>query len=82
MIHRVAIHSFEQEVRAIRVLDQVGGTFSGAGTSENPLLFVNDAQCKALIEANVISPQRQGGQRPWPEKGKQEGKTLKRCLPL
>jgi hypothetical protein len=56
MNHWIRIDDLEQYARAIHVLDEVGGTFSGVGSAPNRMLVVTDAQYKALVEAKVISP--------------------------
>jgi hypothetical protein len=54
MGHAVHIHSQEQYIDALRVLDDVGGTWQGIGTSSDPVLLLTDAQYKALLEAGVV----------------------------
>jgi hypothetical protein len=49
----VPIRSREQYIKAIEVLDRVGGTWHGVG-DEDRYLLVNLAQYKALLEANVV----------------------------
>jgi hypothetical protein len=47
------IHSQEQYIQALRVLDKVGGTWQGIGPSSAPVLLLTDAQYQALVEAGV-----------------------------
>jgi hypothetical protein len=49
----VPIKNREQYIKAIEVLDRVGGTWQGVGQTEWHLL-VTPAQYKALVEANVV----------------------------
>jgi hypothetical protein len=51
----VPIKNREQYIRAIEVLDRVGGTWQGVGQDEWTLL-VSEAQFKALVEAKVATP--------------------------
>jgi hypothetical protein len=46
--------SREQYLKAIEVLDRVGGMYQGVGRDEMSLL-VNEAQYKALVEAGVVN---------------------------
>lgn len=55
MGHAVHIHSREQEIEALRVLNKVGGTWRGIGTSSDPIMLLTDAQYNALVEAGVVS---------------------------
>ena len=52
----VPITSREQYIKAIEVLDRVGGTWQGVG-QEEWVLLVTEAQYKALVEANVTPHQ-------------------------
>ena len=54
MGHVVHIRSKEQYIQALRVLDKVGGTWHGRGTSDDPIYLLTDAQYNALVEAGVI----------------------------
>jgi hypothetical protein len=54
MGHAVHIRSKEQYVRALRVLDKLGTTWQGTGTSADPVMLLTDAQFNALVEAGVI----------------------------
>ncbi len=54
MGHAVHIHSQEQYIQALRVLDKVGGTWRGIGTSSAPVLLLTEGQYKALLEAGVV----------------------------
>jgi hypothetical protein len=54
MGHAVRIHSKEQEIQALRVLDKVGGTWRGVGTSSDPVMLLTEAQYNALVEAGVV----------------------------
>jgi hypothetical protein len=51
----VPIKSREQYIKAIEVLDRVGGTWHGVG-QEEWFLLVSPAQYEALVEANVHTP--------------------------
>jgi hypothetical protein len=51
----VPIMSREQYIKALEVLDRVGGTFQGVGIEEKRLL-VSEAQYRALVEARVVIP--------------------------
>lgn len=52
----VPIKNREQYIKALEVLDRVGGTWHGVGQEEWHLL-VTPAQYKALVEAEVVPPQ-------------------------
>ena len=52
----VRMKTREQYVRAIGVLTRVGGTWQGVGQEER-YLFVSQAQYRALVEANVVTPE-------------------------
>jgi hypothetical protein len=54
MAHAVHIHSREQYIQAVRVLDKVAGTWQGVGPSSDPVLILTDAQFRALREAGVV----------------------------
>jgi hypothetical protein len=54
MGHAVHIHSKEQYIEAIRVLDGVKGTWQGIGPSSAPVLLLTDEQYNALVEAGVV----------------------------
>ena len=51
----VKIKDREQYIKAIEVLDRVGGTWHGVG-QEEWFLLVSPAQFTALVEAQVLSP--------------------------
>jgi hypothetical protein len=51
----VSIKSREQYVKAIEVLDRVGGSWQGVGQDEW-FLLVSPTQYQALVEAKVVSP--------------------------
>ena len=51
----VPIKSREQYIKAIEVLDRVGGTWHGVGQEEWQLL-VTPAQYTALVDAKVFTP--------------------------
>jgi hypothetical protein len=51
----VPMTSPEQYEKAIEVLTRLGGVWQGVGQEEQ-YLVLSDRQCKALIEANVITP--------------------------
>ncbi len=56
MGHAVHIHSKEQHIQALNVLDTIRGTtWHTIGTSAAPVLLLTDAQYKALVEAGVVS---------------------------
>ena len=57
MGHIVRIHSNEQFIRAIRVLDNLGTTWQGVGPSSAPRLLLTDAQYRALVAAGVVEPE-------------------------
>ncbi len=52
----VPIKNREQYIKALEVLDRVGGTWHGVG-QEQWALLVTEAQYKALVEAAVIVPE-------------------------
>ncbi len=52
----VPIRNREQYIKAIEVLDRVGGTWQGVGQEERYLL-VTEAQYQALVEAKVAIPE-------------------------
>jgi hypothetical protein len=52
----VPIKDREQYIKAIEVLDRVGGTWHGVGDEERYLL-VTPAQYKALVEARLVNPE-------------------------
>jgi hypothetical protein len=52
----VPIKNREQYIKAIEVLDRVGGTWHGVGQEERYLLVTED-QYKALVEAKVTTPE-------------------------
>ena len=54
MGHAVHIRGKEQQIKALRVLDKVGGTWGGIGTSSDPVYLLTDAQYNALVEAGVV----------------------------
>ena len=54
MGHAVHVHSREQHIAALRVLDKVGGTWQGIGTSSDTVLLLTEAQYNALLEAGVV----------------------------
>ncbi len=54
----VPITSKEQYIKAIEVLDSVGGTWSGVGFEERYLL-VSERQFQALVEAGVAAPKEE-----------------------
>jgi hypothetical protein len=54
MGHAVHIRSKERYIKALGVLDNVGGTWQGIGTSADPVLLLTDAQYNALVEAGVV----------------------------
>jgi hypothetical protein len=53
----VSITSSEQYEKAIEVLTRLGGVWQGVGQEEQ-FLIVSERQCKALIEANVTTPEQ------------------------
>jgi len=55
MGHAIHIHSREQYIEALRVLNKVPGTWRGIGPSTDPVLLLTDAQYNALLLAGVIS---------------------------
>ena len=52
----VPIKDREQYIKAIEVLDRVGGTWQGVGMEER-FLLVTLAQYDALVEAKVVIPE-------------------------
>jgi hypothetical protein len=54
MGHIVRIHSDEQFIQAMRVLDKLGTTWQGVGPSSAPRLLLTETQYNALVEAGVI----------------------------
>ena len=54
MGHAVHIRSKQKRIQALGVLDKVGGTWRGIGTSDDPIYLLTDAQYNALVEAGVI----------------------------
>ncbi len=50
----VPIKSREQYIKAIEVLDRVGGTWSGVG-QDDWFLLVSPTQYEALVEAEVVT---------------------------
>ena len=54
MGHVVHIHSQQQYIEALRVLDKVAGTWQGVGPSSAPVLLLTDAQFNALVAAGVV----------------------------
>jgi hypothetical protein len=52
----VPITSREQYIKAIEVLDRVGGTWHGVGREER-FLLVSPRQYQALVEAKVVTPE-------------------------
>jgi hypothetical protein len=55
MGHAVRIQSDEQYIAALRVLNNVSGTWRGVGPSSDPVLLLTDDQYNALVEAGVVS---------------------------
>jgi hypothetical protein len=56
MGHAVHIRSKEQYIKALGVLDKVGGTWQGIGPASDPVLLLTEAQFNALIKSGVVSP--------------------------
>jgi hypothetical protein len=54
MGHVVHIRDKEKRIQALGVLDKVGGTWQGVGTSDDPVYLLTDAQFNALVEAGVV----------------------------
>ena len=52
----VPIKNREQYIKAIEVLDRVGGTWHGVG-QDAWYLLVSPSQYKALVEADVVNPE-------------------------
>ena len=52
----VPIKNREQYIKAIEVLDRVGGSWQGVGQDEW-FLLVSQAQYQALVEAKVTTPE-------------------------
>jgi hypothetical protein len=73
----VPITSKEQYIKAIGVLDRVGGTWHGVGDEERYLL-VTLAQYDALVEAGVATPARKPTENgKGPSRGKKSRKRAK-----
>lgn len=53
-MHAVRFADFKTYVRAVELLQKVGGTYQGVGTSQNRYVLVNDEQYNALIGAKLI----------------------------
>jgi hypothetical protein len=66
----VPITSREQYIKAIEVLDRVGGTWQGVGQDEW-FLVVSPRQYEALVEAEVVPP-------PDANKDSQRGKNARK----
>jgi hypothetical protein len=58
----VPIISKEQYEKAIEVLTRVGGVWQGVGQRER-ILLVSQAQYKALLEADLVTPGKAEGGR-------------------
>jgi hypothetical protein len=56
MGHAVHIHSREQYIAALDVLDYLEGTWRGIGPSSAPVLLLTDKQYTALVKAGVVTP--------------------------
>jgi hypothetical protein len=69
----VPITSREQYIKAIEVLDRVGGTWHGVGQKEW-FLLVSPRQYAALVEAQVVTPE---DAKKDSNRGKKSRKTLK-----
>lgn len=54
MGHVVPIHSDEQFIQAMRVLDKLGTTWQVVGPAPTPRLLLTETQYNALVEAGVI----------------------------
>lgn len=67
----VPIKSREQYIKAIEVLDRVGGTWQGVGFDER-FLLVSPRQYEALVEAKVVLIPKNS------EKVSQNGKNARR----
>jgi hypothetical protein len=65
--------SRDQYIKALKVLHRVGGTFQGVGF-EDKYLLVSETQYKALVEANVITPEDTEKD---PKRGKNSRKNAK-----
>ncbi len=75
----VPIKSREQYIKAIEVLDRVGGTWHGVG-QEDWFLLVSPAQYDALVEAKVVAPEdAKTKDSSRGKKSRKATKRLKRC---
>lgn len=54
MGHAVRIKSKEQFIAALRVLNELSGTWQAIGTSADPVLLLTDAHFNALVAAGVV----------------------------
>ncbi len=77
MGHAVHIQGKERQIQALRVLDKVGGTWQGIGTSDDPIYLLTDAQYNALVEAGVITPADKNDKEVKPRGKKAAGKKNK-----
>lgn len=69
----VPIKNADQYMKAIEVLNRVGGTWHGVGDDERYLL-VTPAQYAALVEAKIAVPEANGKA---PRNGQKSRKTAK-----
>jgi hypothetical protein len=60
MGHKVHIQSKEQHIEALRVLDNIKGTWLGIGPSSAPVMVVTDEQFNALVAAGVVAADGKG----------------------
>jgi predicted RNase H-like HicB family nuclease len=61
MGHIVRIQNRKQFIGALRVLDQLPGTWHSRGPAETPVLLVLDSHFEALVRAGVVSPKGKDG---------------------
>jgi hypothetical protein len=69
----VPMTSREQYIKALEVLDRVGGTWQGVGYPDR-FLLVSPRQYEALVEAKVVTPEDTNKETP---RGKNARKTPK-----
>ena len=51
----IPVKSREQYIAAIRVLEQLPGTWASRGPSSAPVLLVTDMHYQALVKAGIVS---------------------------
>lgn len=61
MGHVICMQSRDQYLAALRVLDELPGTWHCRGPVENPVLLVTDSHYKQLVKAGVVSANGKNG---------------------